>query len=119
MTKLVYRIECLWGTYCFEADIADTAHYRTRSDIEGLTDKDAVLEDPKRFNELLNEARIGSWDAVYEGDSSIEDAVRWSIEYEAGGRTVLSRGEEGYWPYGYDRLIAALELCDEDIKRLQ
>ncbi|MBR3228161.1 MAG: hypothetical protein IKF68_06405 [Erysipelotrichaceae bacterium] len=118
MKRLTYKIECLWGEYVFEALIDEqSVTYRTHSDIEGFTDKEGEPEEKERFLELLKEARIPSWDDEYDGESLIEDAVEWSLEYAPEGGCRRIRGKEGCWPYGYEKFIAAIRMCDEDIDR--
>ncbi|MBR3227825.1 MAG: hypothetical protein IKF68_04685 [Erysipelotrichaceae bacterium] len=117
MKRLTYRIRCLWGEYEFEALIGETITYRTHSDIEGFTDKEGEVPDPGEFLELLKKARIPSWEERYEGESVIEDAVEWSLEYGEDDRKKTVSGKEGYWPYGYEELIAAIRICDKDIDR--
>ena len=117
MEKLSYKISCLWGEYVFEAQIAESFSYRTQSDIEGFCDKEGTLADPKGFLALLKEARIENWEQEYDGDNSIEDAVLWNVECVKGGCVWKIKGKEGFWPYGYEKLIEAIRLCDEDIDR--
>ena len=117
MLKLSYRLRCLWGEYAFEATDDEKLCFSTHSDIEGFTDKEGEVPDPGEFLELLKKARIPFWEERYEGESVIEDAVEWSLEYANGTGSRMITGQEGYWPYGFDRLIAAIRMCDEDIDR--
>ena len=118
MEKLTFKIDCLWGKYLFEA-AADEGKivYRSSSDIEGFTDKEGTLDDPRAFLNLIEEAHIEKWEKEYKGENGIEDAIKWSVEFEDGGHRYLSSGEEAFWPYGYDKLIQAIRLVDEDIDR--
>ena len=118
MNKLVYQLYSLWGNYEITVTNEDgEIRFSTASDIEGFTDKEGST-DLGTFMSLLKEAGIEKWDSAYVADDSrIEDAVKWRSEYTKDGRMYTSEGEEGFWPYGHEKLFEALKLLDEDLKR--
>ena len=120
MNALIFHCSCLDGNYTLKAEwTMDNLDYSVDTDIEALSPSSGTLDPDslKRFLKLLDEAEIPRWERRYEAKgSAIEDAVRWNVEYSLGDDTYRSDGEETYLPYGYETLIDALGLIDEEIK---
>ena len=114
MKHLEYKCECLEGNYLLAVD---GLSYRVVTDIERLESREGELgaEDAKKFAELLAKAGVEKWDEEYTGENGIEDAVRWQFSCEDDNAAYHSQGEESFYPYGYEYLLEALELCDPGI----
>ncbi|MBR0462480.1 MAG: hypothetical protein IJJ00_07205 [Erysipelotrichaceae bacterium] len=118
MNRVDLKYECLWGNYEIAAEYDEKeVRYKVDSDIEGIENKEGQ-KPADEFLKLIDAAAMEKWDSTYEADgSAIEDALHWESEYVRDGRTYRSEGEEGFWPYGYEELIKALSLLDEDLGR--
>ena len=116
MKKINYTFECLWGIYNFDCEFdLDNVVYSVNSSINDSFEKQGDLskEDVKKFNELIDKARIDTWQEEYE-DLNIEDKTTWKIVYIDEDKEYKSHGYEGSWPYNYQCLIDAMKLCDID-----
>lgn len=113
MNKLLFSFNCLDGDYYLEAIFDETKIvYSIETSIVQLENKSGELP-LSVFNELLKKAEIEKWDKEYKPTGSlIEDATKWAVSLQKDDKTYDSKGEEGYWPYHYEKLIEAINLID-------
>ena len=118
MNIIDLKYKCLWGNYEIKAEFdEEEVRYQVNSDIEGIENKEGQ-KPAAEFLKFIAAAAIEKWDSAYEADGSpIEDALHWESEYVRNDQTYNSKGEEGFWPYGYEEMIKALSLLDDDLKR--
>ena len=116
MRKLNYTFECLWGVYNFSCEFdKESVVYEYKSTINEEVERQGELnkEDAIKFNELIDQANIKSWDKQGE-DLDIEDKTAWQVVYIDEEKEYVCKGYEGSWPYNYQSLINAMKLCDID-----
>lgn len=109
MKKIEIKFNTLDGDYTFIGDINNKS-YLIETNIQCLESKSGDLTNIEKFLSIINDASILSWDNNYPVTGlKIEDAIKWSVRID----NKLITGEEGYWPYGFDLLINAIESIDE------
>ena len=111
MKKLIFEFNCLDGYYKLTCEKEEEINYSIETSINGFNPKQGSLKEVEKFNELLNKANINSWDNDYTF-CDIEDACMWSITLD--DKTV--KGSETHEPYGYEYLIEAIGLLDDNYK---
>lgn len=114
MSKLEYSFKSLDGQYHILISIDETKiAYKVETDIAYLANKEGNI-DSKNFLDYLDKAHIDLWKTEDINGSCIEDSTSFILFYN--NHTVT--GYESYEPYGYEYLIKALMLCDEDFNKL-
>ena len=103
--KLTYEFNCLDGDYKL---IVEDDLFVVESTIECFESRQGKV-DINEFNKYLLLAKIEAWDKEYLGEE-IEDGIKWSVNYNGH----ISRGLETYEPYGYEYLIKAISLIEEN-----
>lgn len=110
MKSLKVNFNTLDGNYSLI--VLDDHTYSIETTIEVFENKNGIIKNYEEFISKLNEAKISSWDDVYQPNGlTIEDSVKWDITLD----DKFIKGEEGYWPYGYDKLIEALMSIDNKL----
>ena len=116
MNRLEYKFDCLDGHYFLIAQWDEVLNYEIDTDIAEFESRSGELsaEETKKFDDLLHQAKIESWDRSYlsEGEG-IEDAVTWKLILQKEGKEYVSTGEESFEPYGYDLFVDALRIIEE------
>ena len=114
MNQLLFRFECLDGTYDFEAQFEKNGlHYEIQSTIPELESLSGTLDETETFLKQLELAQIEKWERNYPAEGTpIEDAVKWQVKLVRDGKVYVTSGEESYEPYCYEYLIRALMCCD-------
>lgn len=113
MDRLEYSLKCLDGTYCFSCTWNDEdLEYEVKTDIEVLESKIGNVK-AKPFTEELRKANLERWDRSYEASNPIEDGTKWKVKAVLDDIEYVSYGDESFYPYDYEHLIAAIILCDE------
>ena len=116
MNRIEFHFDCLDGRYFFTAVEDDgIIRFISESTIAELESSEGELskEDSELFVKRIDEAGIERWEKEYRPVlSKIEDGVKWKVILYRNEKEYVSKGEETYEPYGYDKLIDALRLCE-------